>query len=179
MNDFQQQNRPRSQGRDRFPRRGFGGGRGFGGRTGPRQMFQAVCANCGKTCEVPFRPSGERPVYCSDCFDKQRGGGGKPRFEERRGQLQSMGDRGDNNRQIMDQLRNLNNKLDRILTVVAPKAPEAPEKNIPTKEANITEADVNKSPMMETIVNKLQTLEAKAKKSKTARKKASEKKVKE
>lgn len=33
-----------------------------------RQMYPAVCANCGKDTEVPFQPSGNRPVYCSDCF---------------------------------------------------------------------------------------------------------------
>ena len=35
---------------------------------GSRQMFEAVCAECGKTCQVPFEPRGDRPVYCSDCF---------------------------------------------------------------------------------------------------------------
>ncbi len=34
----------------------------------PRQMHAAVCAQCGKDTEVPFKPSGERPVYCSECF---------------------------------------------------------------------------------------------------------------
>jgi len=38
---------------------------------GRSQMFEAVCANCGKKCEVPFRPNGQRPVYCRDCFGKQ------------------------------------------------------------------------------------------------------------
>lgn len=33
-----------------------------------REMFKAVCAECGEPCEVPFRPSGDRPVYCKDCF---------------------------------------------------------------------------------------------------------------
>lgn len=37
-----------------------------------REMFDAVCANCGKTASVPFRPSGARPVYCSDCFESRR-----------------------------------------------------------------------------------------------------------
>ena len=32
----------------------------------------AVCANCGKTASVPFRPSGAKPVYCSDCFESRR-----------------------------------------------------------------------------------------------------------
>ncbi len=38
---------------------------------GPREMHPAVCAQCGKDTEVPFRPSGDRPVYCSDCFSKR------------------------------------------------------------------------------------------------------------
>ena len=36
----------------------------------PRQMFDAVCAECGKPCKVPFEPRDDRPVYCSDCFKK-------------------------------------------------------------------------------------------------------------
>jgi len=38
----------------------------------PREMFEAVCADCGKTASVPFRPSGVKPVYCSDCFQNRR-----------------------------------------------------------------------------------------------------------
>jgi CxxC-x17-CxxC domain-containing protein len=41
-----------------------------GGRA--RQMFPAVCAQCGKETEVPFEPREGRPVYCSDCFSKTR-----------------------------------------------------------------------------------------------------------
>jgi CxxC-x17-CxxC domain-containing protein len=36
------------------------------------QKFDAVCSNCGKRCQVPFRPDGEKPVYCKDCFDMPR-----------------------------------------------------------------------------------------------------------
>jgi len=53
----------------------FGGGalarQSFGAR-GPRseafQKFDAICSNCGKKCQVPFRPDGTKPVYCKDCF---------------------------------------------------------------------------------------------------------------
>ena len=38
----------------------------------PRQMFPAVCAECGKETEVPFEPREGRPVYCSDCYRKVR-----------------------------------------------------------------------------------------------------------
>lgn len=36
----------------------------------PRQMYDAVCAACGKPCKVPFKPTEGRPVYCSECFAK-------------------------------------------------------------------------------------------------------------
>ena len=34
----------------------------------PKEMFTTVCANCGKEAKVPFQPSNDRPVYCSECF---------------------------------------------------------------------------------------------------------------
>ena len=37
------------------------------------QMFSAVCSECNRTCEVPFRPTGDRPVFCNDCFGNKRG----------------------------------------------------------------------------------------------------------
>jgi CxxC-x17-CxxC domain-containing protein len=47
--------------------------RDFGSRGGDRsEMNPAVCSKCGKNCEVPFKPTGERPVYCSDCFRTNR-----------------------------------------------------------------------------------------------------------
>ena len=51
------------------PRRDFGGSRG-GGRE-ERQMFEATCDKCGRSCQLPFRPNGTKPVYCSNCFEKQ------------------------------------------------------------------------------------------------------------
>ncbi len=42
------------------------------GSSSPRQMFPAVCADCGKETEVPFEPREDRPVYCSDCYRKVR-----------------------------------------------------------------------------------------------------------
>ncbi len=44
---------------------------GYGYRS-PRQMFPAVCAECGKETEVPFQPREGRPVYCSECYSKIR-----------------------------------------------------------------------------------------------------------
>ena len=39
-------------------------------RMAPREMHIAVCAQCGGEARVPFAPSGDRPVYCSECFAK-------------------------------------------------------------------------------------------------------------
>lgn len=88
-------------------RGGFGPSRGSsdrGGDRGERQMYKAICSECRRTCEVPFRPTGDKPVYCSNCFSAQNEAGGsrgdrsfdrpsfdrprpsfdKPRFEERK-----------------------------------------------------------------------------------------------
>jgi len=39
---------------------------------GPREMYKATCSDCGKECEVPFKPTEGRPVYCQECFEKHR-----------------------------------------------------------------------------------------------------------
>ena len=64
MNNFKKNNRFSGEG---FKPRG---GRDFGQN---KEMHQAICADCGKTCEVPFRPNGKKPVYCKDCFGKNGG----------------------------------------------------------------------------------------------------------
>ena len=35
-------------------------------------MYQAICADCKKACTIPFKPSGDRPVYCKECFARRR-----------------------------------------------------------------------------------------------------------
>ena len=37
-----------------------------------KEMHKAVCADCGKECEVPFKPDTSRPVYCRECWSKRR-----------------------------------------------------------------------------------------------------------
>jgi CxxC-x17-CxxC domain-containing protein len=39
---------------------------------GSSEMHKSVCADCGKECEVPFKPTGNRPVYCTECWAKNR-----------------------------------------------------------------------------------------------------------
>jgi CxxC-x17-CxxC domain-containing protein len=47
-----------------------GGGYSRDNNRPQREMHEVTCASCGKQTEVPFRPSGDRPVYCRDCFSQ-------------------------------------------------------------------------------------------------------------
>lgn len=44
-----------------------------GGPGGEVRLFQAVCAECGRATEVPFRPRSGRPVFCRDCYNARNG----------------------------------------------------------------------------------------------------------
>ena len=39
-----------------------------------RQLYNVNCSSCGKQAQVPFKPFGDRPVYCKDCFMQQKKG---------------------------------------------------------------------------------------------------------
>jgi CxxC-x17-CxxC domain-containing protein len=101
MNDFKKNNRFGDKRGGGFNKGGFrpsfggGGGKSFGGGRPPLEMFSATCASCSKTCEVPFKPNGKKPVYCKECFaanggpearegGNDRGGDRNERFAPRR-----------------------------------------------------------------------------------------------
>jgi len=69
----------RDSGSRSFSRGGFGGGRD----SARPAMHSAVCAECGNSCEIPFKPSGDRPVYCSNCFKNKKEGSASPRSDSR------------------------------------------------------------------------------------------------
>ncbi len=95
-----------------------GGNRGFGGRDSgrdggrPAMMHKATCSNCGKECQLPFRPNGNRAVFCSTCFADQKNENperserksfdkpayrtDKPRFEDKKVFEATCGNCGDN-----------------------------------------------------------------------------------
>ncbi|MBI4039068.1 hypothetical protein HY384_03875 [Candidatus Daviesbacteria bacterium] len=63
-----------------FDRGRRGGGRDFNrggfkdrGPRGPVEMHKAICDKCRKECEVPFRPTSGKPIFCSNCFKSNRG----------------------------------------------------------------------------------------------------------
>jgi len=106
------------------------GGGGFSAKGGPasgwgnrddRQMFDAVCDNCGKPCKVPFQPTQGKPVYCSQCFEDKGGGTDRGDRGGRRDSRPSNGG-GD---QYKAQFEALNTKLDKLIAILTPKVEEA------------------------------------------------------
>jgi CxxC-x17-CxxC domain-containing protein len=59
-------------------------GRSTGKSRADYQMHKVTCDKCGIECEVPFKPTSSKPVYCSDCFKKQEGSTSGGRDFERR-----------------------------------------------------------------------------------------------
>jgi CxxC-x17-CxxC domain-containing protein len=116
MGDF----RPRNNGRfSRDRSGGFGNRGGFGGNRGrfsrnrdfsrdrPKpEMHEVTCDKCHKQCQVPFNPSGDKPVYCSACFENK----GNSRTETRGNSSAGIS---------AEQFNQINAKLDKILQVLA------------------------------------------------------------
>ncbi len=142
-------------GRDRGGRGGFrpGGKPGFGGGrdrdSRPQVMHPATCSGCGKSCEVPFRPTGEKPVFCRDCFTAQGGSQGgdrgdrndrfdrKPRrdFSSNDRPARSAPQNSGSNDELKKQLELLNSKLEILISAVkalAPAPAKAPTVKAPT-----------------------------------------------
>jgi len=110
-------------------RDGGRGGLGGGRDRGPVTMYQAICDQCGKPCEVPFKPTSGKPVYCDACFRSKKEIGdnrGGNRFSKRKydsykapikpgfGSDISKG----NNNEVKKQLEILNGKMDLLIKAV-------------------------------------------------------------
>ena len=72
------------------------GGRRDDRRSRDKEMFDAVCDKCGKTCKLPFRPSPDKPIYCDECFKEENG-------------------KNKGGEQYKEQFEALNDKLDKIM----------------------------------------------------------------
>lgn len=103
-------NRDRNFGRRDSGRPGYGSSRRFSRDSDSpegsfrrhdfeKRMYSATCDKCGAKCEVPFKPSGEKPVYCSDCFRKGENSNSESRVHD----------------QYKKEFGIINEKLDRIL----------------------------------------------------------------
>ena len=126
--------------------------------SGRRQMHKAVCDECGKDCEVPFKPSGDKPIYCSECFEKKEGGSSR-RSERRSPRRSDSGKRDDTHKKLLEQVSSLNAKLDRILEVIESHAGHKP---------------VSKKTETKKVVKKATSKDKKIKTKKTGKKKAKE-----
>jgi CxxC-x17-CxxC domain-containing protein len=80
-------------------------------------MHQATCTNCNKSCEVPFKPTGDKPVLCRDCFVPKKDFAGmrgdRPSFNSYKTPMPS-GSSDDTKRAIQD----LSKKMDRLIEAV-------------------------------------------------------------
>ena len=81
-------------------------------------MFSAQCASCGDKCEVPFRPTGDKPVYCSSCFGKvnqeDRNYSSKPNREKSEITKADI-------TMINDQLISINRKFEKLILALIPE----------------------------------------------------------
>lgn len=107
--------------------------KGWGNDRGDAQMHKATCSDCGRACEVPFRPTGEKPVFCRDCFAGKREGGDRhvrPDFGNR-GPKRDFNEKQNNsfapraeftpapaNDEIKKQLNDINRKLENLLASI-------------------------------------------------------------
>jgi CxxC-x17-CxxC domain-containing protein len=152
-----------------FKKRGFGGGRsdfgrgrndfggngggfkkrGFGGNSrGSGEMFTATCAKCQKQCEVPFRPNGMKPVYCTACFggkgdnrDNQRPFGNRDSFRRDHDRAPQAGNDALND--IKTALGMINIKLDKLISAISIE--EVEESDLISEESSIQEESKPKS----------------------------------
>ena len=149
MREFRKEKRYDRQGSRRSDRDSdrFGRGRSSGGfnrrRSGRRDektMHQVICDGCGKDCEVPFKPTEGKPVYCNDCF-KSRGKSNKT------------------NQQCncKEELEKINQKIDLILEIV---------KGIKTMHTPVVEDVVKKKSKTKKIAVKKTTKKKTVKKKK-------------
>jgi len=133
--------KPKFGGGKKFGGGGRGHDRGHGRSERPsedRELFKATCSSCHKSCEVPFRPSGDKPVFCRECFaekdqgsersfsgrNESRGGeyrkDARPQREERPARHEEVRAPRDNSSEdIKRQLVNLESKIDYILELLA------------------------------------------------------------
>jgi CxxC-x17-CxxC domain-containing protein len=120
---------------------------------GPVTMHQAICAECGQSCQVPFRPTGDKPVYCSNCFGKHGGDDRAPRRDFSRPSFERSRENNSNNNNdgLKRQLDSISIKLDQLtrsidrlveskiapvtktLIVQEPEAPKAKKKVVVKK----------------------------------------------
>jgi len=143
----------------------FGGNRG--GDRGPVTMHKAVCDECHNSCEVPFRPSGDKPIYCNDCFSSKRGnddrgprkdfGGDRaprrdfdrpaPSFSKPTQTSAPVSD------DVKKQLSEMNSKLDRLINAIEKSSPAKAEVKPSVKTVAVVAKKV--APVVKAVAKKI------------------------
>ena len=148
----------------------YGGGN-RGGDRGPVTMHKAICDECHKSCEVPFRPSGDKPVYCNDCFGSKRGnddrgprndfGGDRaPRREFNDRPAQAFTKPAAPSVDMSKQLGDISAKLDRLLGAIEkmnqPKQEAKPVAKVTpvVAKVEVKKVAVAKAPVKKVVVKK-------------------------
>jgi CxxC-x17-CxxC domain-containing protein len=86
------------------------------GRNSMLEMHSVICSKCGVKCEVPFKPTNTKPVYCRDCFRKNDGSESTGRFGSRNGsESRDRFEPRERSSQSSDELSQINMKLDKIM----------------------------------------------------------------
>jgi CxxC-x17-CxxC domain-containing protein len=110
-----------------YNRRNPGNNRNFGKPRFNRErseMFSATCANCGKQCEVPFRPTGNKPVLCRECFQNNRGSDFRRSEQQKFDRPSYNRDNNQNSPNYQAQFDALNTKMDQILNLLTQRQTE-------------------------------------------------------
>ncbi len=113
-----------------------------------KSRYEAVCDECGKRCEVPFKPTSGKPVYCDNCFGKQ-----SSKENKSGGEVQSS-----------NQLNKLSEKLDQILKLLLTMAPKV-------KVEAVDKSKLAKKPPIKKLKDKKTSKEKSSKKKITPKKK--------
>ena len=92
--------------------RGARDARGARPRQEDVQLFDAICSTCGKKCQVPFRPSNSRPVYCKDCF------GAPHDAVQRKANFPAASGEGKSTADLTRQIAAMNAKIDTMLKIL-------------------------------------------------------------
>jgi len=156
--------------------RGGNGGGGFrggnGGGRGEVTMHKATCDECHKSCEVPFRPSGDKPVYCSDCFSGKRDDGDRaPRREfSDRGSKRDFSDRPaqsfskpaavPSNDGVSKQLSEISTKLDSLTSAIEKLTQPKIKSKPAVKFVEAKKVEIKKAPVVKAVVKKVATVKA-------------------
>ncbi|MCR4328340.1 MAG: hypothetical protein NUV53_02365 [Patescibacteria group bacterium] len=144
----------RNSDRPSFGNRPTGPSRNGGGDFHRPEMHRAVCSKCGNSCEVPFRPNGKKPVYCSECFGNTTRSTPSDNFQRRDSNTPSPAQPQARDTRIDDlkgQMDAVQSKLDKILKIIESHSHSVapiivPEKVSAPKEEKKKATAVKKSP---------------------------------